>query len=222
MGMVGVTFGDQHSYDDWHVYVNGFHVEYPTPRRLSVNVALRNGMLDVTNALTDGKIYYENRKITVDFVVIDNPLSWQTLYSKIARAVHGKSLRIIYDMDPYFYWEADNCIIVSPTQQEDVGSFSIECDCKPYKHELDDMKIVRTLWGEGITIDAVNLREEVVPTINVTAPAALEFNDNWYSLDVGDNWYETVELKEGSNILKIYNRGTDINTITITYRRGDL
>ena len=210
MGMIG------------DVYLDGFHVEYPTPRRITIDVALRNGLLDVTSALTDGKIYYESRKIKIDFKVIDNPLPWQKLYSKIARAVHGKSLRVIYDLDPDFYWDAYNCTITSQSQNEDVGSFSIECECMPYKHELEEQRIVRTLWGEGITINVENLREEVVPTINVTAPATLEFEGGWYSLAVGDNTIEDVELKDGTNVLKIYRVIDELNIITIKFRRGDL
>ncbi len=221
MGMIGVWFGNKHSYDDWHVYLDGFTVDYPSPRRITVSVPLSNGIYDVTNVLTDGKIFYENRKISISFKIIDNPLPWQTLYSMIARDVHGKNLRIIYDMDPFFYWEAYNCTVGSQSQDEDVGSFTIECDCYPFKRETKQTEIGFTLNQTSITQVVDNLREEVVPVIYSSTASTVTFEGNSYSLKSGNNTISGIEFKEGPNTL-VFKRGSSNSNIVIKFTRGDL
>lgn len=225
MGIIGVTFGDKHSYYDWHVYLDGgLQIEYPTPRRITVDVALRNGLLDVTSALTD-RILYESRKITANFKIIDNPLPWQDVYSKIAGDVHGKALHIIYDLDPDFYWDAYDCIVNTPTASEDVGSISITCTCYPFKKERIEKSVVQAVTGDvnsyvDLTIE--NLREEISPTIRCTADARIRFNGGTrYELSTGDNILSDVALIPGTNVLRLIRYNSNV-TFTITYRRGEL
>jgi len=230
MGMIGVTFGDKHSFDDWHVYLDGFEVEYPTPRRITVDVPLRNGVLDVTSALTGDRIYYENRKIKIDFKVIDNPLPWQELYSKIANYLHGKPMRIIYDMDPYYYWDAYSCILSTPSADEDVGSFSIECDCYPYKKEVLEkttgMTMTNVSPGSSQSLTIKNNGDDVVPTIWVSVPMTMKFRNKTYSLPQGYTTLQSVRMLSGDNkfLFTKPNDGTSASTVSvqIIYRLGEL
>ncbi len=242
MGMIGVSFFESdrhfaiHSFDDWHVLYNGSRKEYPAPQRITVDVALRHGLLDVTSALTDGIIFYENRKITIDFVVVDNPLPWPELYSKIASDIHGKKMYFIFDTDPNFYWRAYNCTISTPDSDEDIGKFSIECDCYPFKREIEPQSIAFSMvdyWQWGVSNEILvskiieNLRENVIPTIITDQAMTVLFEGNEYSMSVGENNNENIILKPGSNSLSFYcvanSNGTNIPTdVEIRFRRGEL
>ncbi len=232
MSMMGVTFGSKHSYDDWHVYLDGLpEIDYPEEFRYTVEVPFRNGLLDLTSSLTDGRKYYKPRKVKYKFKVIDNPKTLQDLYSMIARDVHGKALHVTSDTDPDFYWDAYICSFVKPTATQDVSTFSIECECYPYKREVIEQDMTFTLPAvssgtSSMSVNIENLAEWINPyisstnNIKVTANGASVYPDSSATLRT----FDAFVLSEGTNRVTFASQGSGIfqgATINLKFRRGD-
>ena len=223
--MYGVTFGDKHSFNDWGIYWNGCSKDSPEPQRLLFEVPYRNGLLDATRGLTD-KIFFKPRNITFDFIVYDNDLSWAEVRAMILGDIHGRSLHIVTDTDPDWYWDAYNCVIGTPSSEEEFLKFSIECECFPYKlkNELTEKQI--TVTGTGQTLVCPNSRMEVNPTFITNQEVQVQFTDihgtqTSITVPVGRHIYDNIEFTEGDNVLTFNKIETDTPVI-VTYREGEL
>ena len=219
--MYGVTFGDKHSFNDWGIYWNGYSEDSPEPQRSSFEIPYKNGMLDATTALTD-KIFYKSRKITFDFIVYENDLSWPEVQAMVLGDVHGKSLHVITDTDPDWYWDAYNCVVGTPSQEEEFLKFSIECECYPYKlkNELTEKQIVVT--GSGQTLVCPNSRMEVNPTFVTEKEVQVQFTNTHgtqvsIAMSAGTHTYKNIEFVKGDNVLT-FNNIVDYNYIPYPYR----
>lgn len=246
MSMYGVrfidpTYGGQgvHSFFDWGVYFTGMDKEYPNPRKVLIDVPFRNGLVDATPILTN-KYFYENRKITFHFKVIDSLVPWQELHSRIARDIHGKTLNVIADVDPEFYWQAYNCVLTSPSSNEDVGEFSIECDCNPYKYDrIPHEEVYIIAPNLEYTFTFTNLKLQNNPRITNNASVILHsvgyydaegnyvtFNDSVHDYTIPVHTTSTADrsivLHEGVNVLKFSKTGSNTTTVRFRLTRGDL
>lgn len=221
----GVTFGNKHSYDDWGIYLADNTKDLPAPRRVTVDVPFRNGILDVTSALSN-RIFYENRQLSFDFIVADNDRPWPVLLSEITGDIHGQSLDVITDMDPDWYWHAYNCTLEPPDRNDDLYMLTITCDCYPYKMEVNPTEYKISVDSSGRTIMCPNNRMEVSPTIHTTADVRLTYTNEYgtsktVTLDTGNNVVDDLLFFQGYNRLD-FARVNSNATVTITYRQGAL
>lgn len=225
--MYGVTFGDVHSYDDWGVYLSGNTREMPEPRRVTVDVPFRNGLLDVTSSISN-ILFYQTRKITYDFLVYDNKLPWPELYSKIAGDIHGKPKKVVTDMDPEYYWDAYNCILNTPSANEDMGNFSIECECYPYKMRVNETFWERTISGANVIVNCkLESSMPTVPTFESSQQVKLVCTDIYgktKNVTIPKNTptsYSDIVLQKGDNVLT-FSKVSSNADLVITYREGEL
>lgn len=221
----GVTFGDKHSYDDWGIYLADNKKDFPAPRRVTVDVPFRNGLLDVTSSLSR-RVFYESRQLSFDFIVANNDRPWSVLQSEISGDIHGQSLHIVTDMDPDWYWLAYNCILETPDREDDLYKFTITCECYPYKMQIRPTEYEISVGSDGRSIICPNNRMEVIPTINTTANVRVAYTNEYGEskialLDEGDNVIDDLLLFQGDNRLD-FTRVDNDATVTITYRQGAL
>lgn len=209
--MLGITFGNKHSYNDWGVILEDIQIAPPQPKRYTVSVAGRNGILDLTPELTP-IIRFESRQLTFTFRVKAG--DWSTLMSIIYGDIHGRTLDIISDLDPNWHWHGF-CQVDSFNSDERTGQLVIIVDADPFKLANTDTTYSRS--GNG-KITAVVDRMEVIPTITVTEEATIVFGEVSVTLSAGTHKVENLELTEGSNELTI----TSTGTTTITYTNGRL
>lgn len=109
-----ITVGDNsyNTWADWHIVATSRpFVAPPTLKSRYVNIPGGNGSLDLTEALTKFPVY-EMRQGSWEFVVVNDffepvtvPLSdWQTRYSGIMAAIHGRKATVVLEDDPtHFY-----------------------------------------------------------------------------------------------------------------------
>lgn len=209
--MLGISFGSKHSYNDWGVILEDTQIAPPQPKRYTVSVAGRNGLLDLTPELTP-IIRFESRTLTFNFRVKAG--DWSTLMSKILGDIHGRTLNVVSDLDPSWYWHGF-CQVDSFSSDERTGALVITVEADPFK--LSNTVTTYTQSGNG-TITAVVDRMEVIPTITVTAETTIVYGDISVTLSAGTHKVENLQLVEGSNALVI----TSTGTTTITYTNGRL
>lgn len=223
----GVKFGNKHSYDDWGIYYDGKKsgIEPPEVQKSLIEVPFRNGLLDATPALTD-KIFYKNRKLNLAFLSGDNVLSWPELCSTILKDVHGRSMHIILDTDPDYYWDAVTCEVGEPKTEDYIGSFEITCDCFPYK--LKNKLTTKTITVNGANIQQTfhNGRMEVNPTFTTDVEVQVKWTAKdgsllTISISPGTHTFDNIEFTEGYNVLT-FNKISSNATVEVSYREGEL
>ena len=132
--MHGVIFGDKHSYRDLGLLTKSRpNISPPKPKLKLIDVPGTDTVIDLTEKLT-GKVHYEMRTIKFEFIVMEDRARWPSLYSEILNHLHGRSVRIIMDDDPnYFYTGRVTVGDLDPEKKTAV--LEMEAQVEPYKRE---------------------------------------------------------------------------------------
>lgn len=230
--MLGVTIGEKHSYRDWGIILSSKVISPPEAQINKVDVPLRDGSIDLTEALTND-VKYKDRTITLDFTVTDRS-TWTAKVSEIQNYLHGKRLKIVFDEDLAFYyigrvyvnsWETDKAI----------GKLVIECDVEPFKYDMFS-SAVDWEWdifdfNEGIlnetgqlivdgetTIPLICRRKRMFPIFTASTAMTVEFEGEVFDLIKGEQKLYGIFLHEGINELTFKGNGV----VSIDYIGGSL
>ena len=131
--MLGVTIGEKHSYRDWGIILSSKVISPPEAQINKIDVPLRDGSIDLTEALTDD-VKFKDRKITLNFTVIDQT-TWTTKVSEIENYLHGRKMKIVFDDDLSFYYLGRISVNKWATNKN-IGSLVIECNVEPFKYDV--------------------------------------------------------------------------------------
>lgn len=231
--MNGVKIGDKHSYTDFGLILSSKIISPPKARIKLIDVPMRNGSIDLTEAVT-GDIRYEDRKITLTFSVIDPQNTWTTKISEIENSLHGKRLKLIFDEDRAFYY-IGRVSVDSWTSDRNIGKLVLECTVDPFKYDIlsssDDWLWDPFDFETGIinemnsitvsnttTVTLIGRNFSTTPTFTATAPMTLTYDGIVYELQEGTQKFYDLFLKEGENQLIFSGNGT----VTIAYTGGSL
>ena len=132
--MRGVIFGDKHTYRDWGLLEKTRpNISPPKPKQMLIPVPGSDMVIDLTEKLT-GKIHYEPRTISFEFITLAERDQWPALYSEILNYIHGRRLRIIMDDDPNFYYEG-RVTVGNLDPEKKTAVLEMEAQVEPYKRE---------------------------------------------------------------------------------------
>lgn len=98
-----VYIDEYKSFDDWGLIFASKKISEPTPKIEQVEIPARNGVIDMTEAVTP-VMKYENRKITLNFILECEYELIEQKRTLITSAIHGKNVKIFFDDDRAFYW----------------------------------------------------------------------------------------------------------------------
>lgn len=232
--MNGVYFGDKHSYNDFGLILSS-RVEVGTPavKANTVDIKGGDGVVDLSDTLT-GYVFFENRKITCNFTVIDARNKWSAIYSKLLNYFHGEKMKIILDDDASFYY-IGRVSVNEWKSSKSTATIVVEIDAEPYKYDNTSADgwwlwdtfdfengIINELGDVTIsgseTISIIGRRKRFVPTITSNAAMTVEFNGNTYDIAAGNNKIFDIEIVEGENFLTF----TGTGTVSISYIGGEL
>ena len=212
--MKGIRFGDMHSWDDLRLILSGKEMGAPGVKATKLDIPGADSSLDLTDFFGEPK--YEDVTHKFEFHTIVPYSEFLTLYSRIKNAIHGKKMRVILDDDPFFYWMG-RCYVSSFTNDRNIGTIEVECDCEPYKY-----KLTKTIYSQAVSgtqvISLTNGRKRAVPTITTTGTMTISFGDGSWTLGAGSYTIPELELTHGDNAITV----TGTGTITFTWQEGDL
>lgn len=228
--MIGVTFGDKHSFDDFGIYLTSKTINPPEPQTNTISVPLRDGSIDLTESLTND-VKYNDRKIDMTFSVVHPMEQWSDKVSEIENFLHGKRMKVVFDDDANFYY-IGRLKVNEWSSQKSIGKLVIECVADPYKYDIQD----DWLWdpfdfengyiseSENIpvsgstTIVIVGKRKKTYPTITASSAMTVAYNGATYNLAEGINKLYDMILDEGENTLTFSGSGS----VLIEYTGGSL
>lgn len=213
--MNGVKFGNKHSINDWDLIMTSRGVGDAEPDERYVKIPGSNGEKDLTEAF--GKVKYLPRVLSPSFDMFQKPTDWMILKDEITNYLNGKKLKIIYDVDPNYYY-LGRCKVTDFSNDYTVAHITIEAKCDPYKYKINPTIIAKEVT-EGNTYTYTNDRKEVIPKLTLSAAMTISFNGSSYSLSAGTYKIPDIEFTEGNNDITIVS-GT--GTLTVEYQEGRL
>ena len=213
--MNGVKFGDYHSYNDFSLILSSKTIGTPTPKTETIDIPGGDGVLDLTEFF--GEVKYTNRQLSFEFSTIVSKEEFMESFSRVQNAIHGQKMQIVLDDDSeWFYfgritvseWKAD----------KNIGKFTIDCDCEPYKTRLGDTEIFQMVEGTETKVILPNGRKTVVPLIEITGNVNLTYGENFWALSAGIYELPALILQNGDNEIIVGGTGT----AAFTYRERGL
>ena len=231
-----ITFGDKNTWDDWHLVPSSRPVIAPPDvKSKTVDIPGADGELNLTELL-NGRPTYQNRTGSIEFIVVNDYWDWDVAYSTIMNYLQGKSMKMVLEDDPAYYYEGR--FAVSEWRSDKSWSLiTIDYNVYPYKKDLSatdedwlwdsfdfETQIIqngmKNLTVDGVlTVTVEGSPQPVAPVITVSGPMTLSFNGIEKIMDkAGDYTYGDILFREGTN--KITFRGN--GNVTISYRGGRL
>lgn len=128
-----ITIGNMNTWTNWHLIpASRPLVSSPAVNKKMVEVPGRNGLLDLTEALT-GTPTYGNRTGSWEFYVMhDYWGNWVLCYSAIMNYLHGKTFRVVLEDDPDHYYEG-RLSVQNWNSPKDYSRIIIEYELGPYR-----------------------------------------------------------------------------------------
>lgn len=217
-----VYFGNMNSFSDWHLVPEGRPViAQPEHKSSIVEIPGGQGVIDLSEALTNYPLY-KNRTGSLEFNVLNGYESWESLYQRIANALHGKKTTMRLEDDPDWYYEGRFKVQWSSQNDGTWSKVTIEYDLDPFKYstELTTVSVAGSTNGtKNTTIKPLPLTMPVVAFVNIPTMSAssIVFSINNPELDITySDFTETVGISGDSYLygLPISNMSGD-NTCTL-------
>lgn len=183
----------------------------PDIQSYTVEVPGRNGLLNLTKALT-GRVAYSNRDLKFQYFGSGSRAELLALDEAMSR-YHGETIRIIDDDYPNHYYEGEAS--VSTEFKPNHILISLKVDAQPFRLKRNKTVVSKTISG-STTVTLNNESIEAIPTITVTAETSITFNGVNRTLSAGTYIAEAFVLHRGVNTLTVSGSGK----ITIEYQEG--
>lgn len=212
--MKGITFGTVHSFNDLKLILSGKEMGSPAVKEQKIDIPGADGALDLTDYFGEPK--YDNVTHRFRFSTIVPQSEFLSLFSTIKNAIHGKKMRIILDDDPLFFY-LGRCYVSSFTNEKNIGTVEVECDCEPYKYKQNKTVYSQAVNGTDIIV-LTNGRKRAVPTITTTAVMTIAYGGGTWTNSAGTFTIPELELTQGTNDVTV----TGVGNITFSWQEGDL
>lgn len=174
--MKGITFGSLHSYRDLHLILESKELGAPNVKVNKVDIPGADSALDMTDFFGEPK--YEDVKHKFTFASMEPQDTFLSQFSTIKNAIHGKKVRIILDDDPSFFY-LGRCFVSSFTNAKGIGTVSVECECEPYKYNMQETVV-------SATIDGTSQNMYDTSKITLVSSAIKLLEDDFFEIDINN------------------------------------
>lgn len=226
-----------HTLDDWGFALgNNNYISDPELETFYVNVPYRDGMVDLSTALT-GRRVFKKRELSFLLGGVRPRMDWDGEISDIRNKIHGRECKITLDNDREHYW-VGRVYLTNFDRMRGLGSFTLSVpQADPYKYNIEAI-------GEPWKWDPFNFRTGVIHdegeidvqgTATVTIPAGLmpvsptfivkdataltvTQNGRTYTLQNGSNRFPSLIVNDVETTLTYNGTGK----VILTYRGGSL
>ena len=216
--MQTILFNEINMYLDFGLILRSKTIGTPTPKTQEVDIPGADGTLDLTEYL--GKVTYNNVPLSFEFETVLRQDEFLKLFASIKNAIHGKKMKTVLSIDEEFYYFGR--VYVNEWQSDKtIGKITIDVNAEPYRYRTN--KTVQSVMiGEAgtLTVNLINLKKQVTPTITVSAETNIKFKTMSYSMSAGTASFYDFQLTEGENIFTF--EAEPGTVITVEYQEGEL
>ena len=229
------TLNGKHTYTDYGLYVtNPNPVEPPEVKAEYIEVPGRNGQIDLTEALT-GYTVYNNRQIVLELGGRKRSQDWPGFMSNFLNDLHGKSVKVIFDNDPSYYYQGRATVESDYEKGNEIARFTLTINAEPYKYS-NQSTTEPWLWDPFSFVDGViryynqiqingttqiqvmGSEMPVIPLFIASAAMQIQFGGKTYDLTAGNNKIYDIVLMNQAYTLTF----TGTGTVSINYKTGRL
>lgn len=229
------TLNGKHTYTDYGLYVTNTNpVEPPEVKAEYIEVPGRNGQIDLTEALT-GYTVYNNRQIVLELGGRKRSQDWPGFMSNFLNDLHGKSVKVIFDNDPSYYYQGRATVESDYEKGNEIARFTLTINAEPYKYS-NQSTTEPWLWDPFSFVDGViryynqlqvdgtaqiqvlGSEMPVIPVFTTSAAMQVQFNGKTYDLTAGNNKIYDIVLMNQAYTLTF----TGTGTVSINYKAGRL
>ena len=229
------TINDKHTFDHYGLYVTNTNpVAPPKAKMQHISIPGRNGLLDITDALS-GYTIYENRIITLKLGGKKKKELWPSFMSTFQNEIHGKRVKIVFDEEQDYYYVGRATVNPDYERTGEIATFTVTIDAEPYKYSLVD-SLEPWKWDPFSFVDGViqsysdlvvtgtleckiaGSEMPVIPEFIVSSNMTVEFEGNTYQLSPGRNKIYDIVILNKEYQVKFNGNGT----VSVSYRKGRL
>jgi len=207
-----------HTANDYDLVQEKKKIDKPAVQSYMQEIPGRNGLLNLTKALT-GRVTYNNRNIELQYCAVGKRSHLMNI-DDIFTALHGKTLQIIDDDTPDYYYEGE-CTIETEYFPGYL-TIKIVLNAYPFMKAVNETRIVKKFnTVSGIDLHIINNGEPVIPSISThVSGSTITCRGNVvnpYSFTYADIY--KLELLHGVNV---YTLQGDNPELVITFREERL
>ena len=202
-----ITFGAFHSYKDLNlILTSGVKIGTPDVKTEEVEVLGSDGTIDYTEYF--GEIFYKNRSLTFPFTIkAKTPEDIDQVYKDVCKKIHGKKVEIVLDWDTDYYFKG-RITVGEVTHQKRIGTFTITCDCEPYRYK-NDVTVSACAVSGTTTVTYINDQKNVTPQFKISSPMTISFENVTTTIKTdGTFTVPGIVFKEGENVVTYTGNGT--------------
>lgn len=234
------TSTSYHTFDDWGCYItNTDCIGAPEQYTRYIEVPGRNGLLDLSEAIT-GRQIYTKREIKINLAGPRDKTTWNAAISILRNRINGKICHITFDDDPGYYWRG-RVVIKDFSSALNLGTLTIDIPtADPYKYALassgepwlwdpfnfqtDMITYIGaiTISGSGsVTIPHGHMytSPEIVVSDKTSTNFTVTDGTSTYSLSVGTNKVPSILVGGDEDVELVF---TGSAKVQIIYRSGSL
>ena len=135
-----IDFGDKNTWESWHLIPTSRPVVAPPKQKTKiVDIPGGSGVIDLSESLT-GYPVFNNRTGSFEFLIVNNMYaeandttpSWVDVYTDITKHLHGKTMKMVLEDDPDYYYEG-RFAVDQWNSDKTYSKITISYDVGPYK-----------------------------------------------------------------------------------------
>lgn len=195
--MKGITIGGKHTFRDLGlILVDGSeNIGLPEVQTYSVEVPGRDGLLDLTEAMTGG-VTYKNRECSWQFADGREYGERTDALVGLANMLHGRKLDFVLDDRPDYVCTGR---FTAKVEQNRRGFtlLNLTADCEPYFSK--GLQTLRVNAAGGIVASLRSGRKPVCPTFEFKSETVVSCGDVYARMQAGTYKVRDLWLHEGSN-----------------------
>lgn len=195
------------------VLLDGYTLEPPEPKTYTVDIPGGNGVIDLTEALTND-VVYNNRHQEFEFALI-NVENFEWVKTELSNFLHGRKFDYTMTMDPgYTYHGRFSVKAYSHAAYANgiLGDIKISIDADPYKTKENVVYRLNATGGRLFRLESG--RRPVHPILECEQPCFITWDGTEYTIPAGTYRLNDILFHDGWN--EIY-----INSFKIWYVQWD-
>ena len=207
-----IKFDGKDSWDWYELLTLSISTEEPEMKESKVDIAGRDGDLDMSEAIAGYPVYY-NRKLMFKFRAIGDEC--QKLRGEFVKDVHGKKHLIEVEDEDHMY--DGRCKVTIIENRGYYLDLRVDVDAYPYKTDNKEKSYTKTIGGADF-IDILNNGDShAVPTIKTKSRFAVTFAGETTEYPAGTH---TALFSIPPGQQRVYFEGE--GTVTISFMEGYL
>lgn len=184
------------------VLLDGYTLEPPEPKTYTVDIPGGNGVIDLTEALTND-VVYNNRKQEFEFALI-NVENFEWVKTELSNFLHGRKFDYTMTMDPGYTYHGRFSVSSythSAYSSGILGNIKIDIDADPYKTKENVVYRLNATGGRLFRLESG--RRPVHPILECEQPCFITWNGAESIIPAGTYRLNDVLFNDGWNEIYI-------------------